>query len=569
MKRFTQKFFLLTIGMILSVGAFAQVEHRYPEVTYKIGTKTYKLPAWDVQMGTTYQFRIQALEEPSGDTNKHIPGKIVGRRAFTIDKISDGFGDYFFTAMQNASTEYSITITNFNGVEETKYRDLWTYADVFGVKGQFNEQGEEGIMDTEGGAKGIFKGETYTASDLSIPSTHLTEGNTRWTGYTFDIVQIGVAAFRNFNSSSFNILNVTGTLTIPASVKEIEHDAFRNCPCKHVVFAEGSQLQTIGRAAFAGCGKLEDINVPASVTTIEGLALGGCASLKKVTFEGSSVPHFTEEIQEPNYGSSNGGPYNIFENTQRFLKTGASTANVTPSKCIIEVPLHSVTDYINNEDGLDLTEFPMMSKLQFPENLSLISYCSERECTFKQYDTASPTWNDGALKVYYVNKNNVDVDNGKVTLTEITEAKKIPSTNFGVILSGTAGETYEIFYPNNRMSESLQVENSFKGVVENTTITIDEDNLYFVLSNGKFLPVKKSGKLSAYKAYLMIENDGDITVPISGAPELTVTLPEETGITTHEVLRSQDDVYYTLQGIQVKQPQKGIVIKNGKKFVIK
>jgi len=89
------------------------------------------------------------------------------------------------------------------------------------------------------------------------------------------------------------------------------------------------------------------------------------------------------------------------------------------------------------------------------------------------------------------------------------------------------------------------------------------------LSNGKFIPVKNSGNLSANRAYIEFEPE-EITVPIVGAKELSVSLPENTGIANHEVERGvQNDAWYTLQGIQVENPQKGIFIKNGKKFVIK
>ena len=73
MKKFTQKFFLLAVGMILSVGAYAQDEgtpvvyHRFPEVqfTYTSGgtTRELTMPAWDIQFGGTGQgfVRVQRI----------------------------------------------------------------------------------------------------------------------------------------------------------------------------------------------------------------------------------------------------------------------------------------------------------------------------------------------------------------------------------------------------------------------------------------------------------------------------------------------------------------------------
>ena len=74
----------------------------------------------------------------------------------------------------------------------------------------------------------------------------------------------------------------------------------------------------------------------------------------------------------------------------------------------------------------------------------------------------------------------------------------------------------------------------------------------------------------------MVADGGyDPTVPVggegSGARDLVISFPGEdpTGITAHETQGTQNDAWYTLQGIQVNQPSKGIFIKNGKKFVIK
>ena len=45
----------------------------------------------------------------------------------------------------------------------------------------------------------------------------------------------------------------------------------------------------------------------------------------------------------------------------------------------------------------------------------------------------------------------------------------------------------------------------------------------------------------------------------------------EPSVTTDikEVIVKEDDCYYTLQGIKVNNPVKGIYIKNGKKIVVK
>jgi hypothetical protein len=149
--------------------------------------------------------------------------------------------------------------------------------------------------------------------------------------------------------------------------------------------------------------------------------------------------------------------------------------------------------------------------------------------------------------------------------------------DFGVFLRGEANESYSIFYPYGKMSDKLTMsgtKNCLKGVITPTPITIDPegDISYFILSatTGKFHRITTSGTCKANRAYIMINDGGAPSIGTEDAKELTITFPEETtGITAHEVQDAQNDVWYTLQGIQVRQPSKGIFIKNGKKVVIK
>ena len=88
-------------------------------------------------------------------------------------------------------------------------------------------------------------------------------------------------------------------IEIPASVETIETAAFHNCKSlATVTFEKKSRLRTIGGGyvsaskshygAFSNCTVLTDIEIPASVETIETAAFMGCSSLQTVTFEKGS-----------------------------------------------------------------------------------------------------------------------------------------------------------------------------------------------------------------------------------------------------------------------------------------
>ena len=99
---------------------------------------------------------------------------------------------------------------------------------------------------------------------------------------------IGKAAFYGF----FGKCPIT-SIEIPASVETIEQEAFKGCSrLATVTFEKGSQLKSIGGGkslgAFMDCTALTSIEIPASVETIEATAFIGCSSLETVTFEKGS-----------------------------------------------------------------------------------------------------------------------------------------------------------------------------------------------------------------------------------------------------------------------------------------
>lgn len=75
----------------------------------------------------------------------------------------------------------------------------------------------------------------------------------------------------------------SNVLIIPASVTEIEAEAFMNCTDIVEVRFAGSNVTTIGERAFAGCTSLERITLPDGVTEIKARAFADCTSLLRIT----------------------------------------------------------------------------------------------------------------------------------------------------------------------------------------------------------------------------------------------------------------------------------------------
>ena len=93
------------------------------------------------------------------------------------------------------------------------------------------------------------------------------------------LTQIGASAF---NSSGLT------EIKIPAEVTAISDKTFFNCESlKTVTFGEA--LSKIGTEAFAACTSLNNVVIPASVTTISKAAFNsGCTALSSVTFKKTS-----------------------------------------------------------------------------------------------------------------------------------------------------------------------------------------------------------------------------------------------------------------------------------------
>ena len=175
----------------------------------------------------------------------------------------------------------------------------------------------------------------------------------------------------------------------------------------------------------------------------------------------------------------------------------------------------------------------------------------------------------------------VQVKNSAEVATEIVPEdqlkygnERIIKANNGVLLLGTAGQSYDLVAYSGRIASGMPVatsdnkdygqKNCLEPVIEKKHY---ESGHYFVLQNNEFHAILAEGdevKVPAGKAVLHLGNDQ------AGANARVLKIDAEaTGIRSIDNGQLTIDNYYDLSGRRVAKPTKGIYVKNGKKVVVK
>ena len=153
------------------------------------------------------------------------------------------------------------------------------------------------------------------------------------------------------------------------------------------------------------------------------------------------------------------------------------------------------------------------------------------------------------------------VNGTTVNFTEVTEAVE---ANTGLLLGGTASETYSI--PVASEGNDISSTNAFLVNEGGTTFAAESGYTYYgllknTLTFATFDPT--SVAIPASKAYLKVANTNGARLSVSFDDDNTTT-----GINNANV-NVGDNKVYNLQGQRVDNPKKGLYIVNGKKFINK
>lgn len=227
------------------------------------------------------------------------------------------------------------------------------------------------IYDIKDDGNGViygYRGSVSGMNTFEIPST--VDGIT--------IKEIGSHAFDGVFVNS----NVT-KIIIPNTVTTIGNYAFYRCSdLSTIEFSNGSNLQTIEEAAFAGCSLLSGMNFPVSLTQIgqsafEGTALSSFTVRSNLTHIGQyaflnckELTDLTQDGVNPNYAVENGVLYNADKTELLVYPAGKKTLSFTVPDSVTEINSYAIygNPYITS---LDLNQVASIGYYGLAHNSSL------------------------------------------------------------------------------------------------------------------------------------------------------------------------------------------------------
>ena len=308
-------------------------------------------------------------------------------------------------------------------------------------------------------------------------------------------------------------------------------------------------VNSIGIEAFAGCETLEAITIPQNVVVGAG-AFYGCTGLKSIT-----IP------SEIAFGQL------AFEGctslSEIYIKGVMSSENVNTLNSILPTTGTTRNFYIPIGSS---ASYSALSNANLVE--CIVTIGSTGYATICSATSALDFTGTGITPYIVTNSPVISSENGstKVSLEAISDY--IVPNQEGVILQGTAG-TYII----NTTDDKDKISgNLLIGTTERTQLTNGEYTCYIlaVLKDSElgvgFSKVVSGTYLAAGKAYLQDNASSGIN-----AASLEFTFGEATSIDEIEATngKTTGETYYTLSGLRVDNPTKGLYVKKGQKVFIK
>lgn len=334
-------------------------------------------------------------------------------------------------------------------------------------------------------------------------------------------------------------------------VKKIEEGAFYGSSLSHITLPSG--LETIGSGAFEMCSKMTELTVPASVTSV------------------SSRGYVSE---------------NFIQNSG--IKSLYCLPSTPPSAR--EIP-NNVTVYLK-KSVYDSNKYQQGSSpwkgLRYAYDIPATMTSGGLKSLGRDFDVDLSATDGVTAWIAAGLEDEQNVRMEQIQVNGMTDGKYIPSRSgtytsgsavyenyTGALLRGTPGSAFTYRIGEGSGMKLTQASNYLVPVTDDSYITptaekngIEYTNLG--LSGGKFRYYSAAGTVHYNRSYLSLPSS-----LVSGASRsgLTFSFGESvTGIGGAEVTRPSDTdcgVWYTVDGMRLAKPSRGIYIRGGKKVIVR
>ena len=510
-----------------------------------------------------------AFSSCTGLASIEIPNSVmsIGNSAFsgcsglTSVLISDGVKSIGQAAFNNCSVLSSITIPNSvtsignQAFENTAWYNNQPDGLVYAGKVAYQYKGtmpDNTTIIIEDGTVSISNAAFYNCTGLfsvTIPNSvtsigdHAFSSCTGLTSITIpnSVTSIGERAFDNCDGLT--------SINIPNSVTSIGNYAFYGCELLSSV-ALGNGITVIPASAFAYCRSLTSIEIPNNVTSIGENAFSYCTNMLSVI-----IPRSVTTICSNAFYNCTRLNSVVYEAEEPFVINFYIPFYNIPSTCTLTVPYGKRDTYIAAGWTEDIFKGGIVEATSVSITINSLgkgTYCSAYPLDFTDVS---------GINAYIISGFNPD--NGRLILTR---AYEIPAGT-GLYVDGTPSTTYSIPIK----ATAFYYSNMLKGVLSNSTISANEDNYtnYVLSSDGQGGVIFKhanNASLPANRAYVQIPSSIVGAREFLGIETDNDSLTGLDGVFTPDTKEAEGD-YYNLRGQKVQTPQRGIYIKNGKKYL--
>jgi hypothetical protein len=346
-------------------------------------------------------------------------------------------------------------------------------------------------------------------------------------------------------------------------------------------WATGRSLKTINNYAFQGLG-LEKFEIPATVTSFGACVFQGNTNLKEVKWMDAAPTVCGWNPTNPSATAIHKYTFRGDSNLEKFYYMTAKSLKSLDlqdiffywcSKDKLRVYVTSESLKVLEADGYttanakysklndELTDEIELSALNTADNMYYRTYYN------KEYSTWIKASDD--LKVYTAQFNGAKVEMVEADVEGgYYKMEKLGSANDEKAVAIIASKTQKVqveYYALEGNNKSTLKDKYNEMKVTSSEMAASKLKYYFKLGKGPqgigFYRIT-TGKFKAGAVYLEAAD-------VAARADFYAIGGEETAIKAIEQMVEDDAPVYNLQGVQVKTAQKGMFIKNGKKFIVK